>query len=125
MPRKPKPQKVPLKFKLEILGNLIKSDMDACGPKSDMTADERDMMAQMIKDLTLWKEELESHTNPKLSRDDIGWRICIIEEEITMWSHVIKEEMSLSDEDRSGMLTDIELFKRWKAELLRLKKPLK
>ena len=90
-----------------------------------MTADERDMMAQMIKDLTLWKEELESHTNPKLSRDDIGWRICIIEEEITMWSHVIKEEMSLSDEDRSGMLTDIELFKRWKAELLRLKKPLK
>jgi len=125
MPRKPKPQKVPLKFKLETLGNLIETDMDACGPKSDMTADERDMMAQMIKDLTLWKEELESHTNPKLSRDDIGWRICIIEEEITMWSHVIKEEMSLSDEDRTGMLTDIELFNRWKAELLRQKKSLK
>ena len=91
MPRKPKPQEVPLKFKLVTLGNLIESDMDACGPKSDMTADERDMMAQMIKDLTLW-------------------------------SHVIKEEMSLSDEDRTGMLTDIELLNRWKAELLRQKK---
>jgi len=90
-----------------------------------MTADERDMMAHMIKDLTLWKEELESFANPKLSQDVIDWRICIIEQEITMWSHVIKEEMSLSDEDQTGMLTDIELFNRWKAELLRQKKSLK
>jgi hypothetical protein len=117
MPRKQRPLNVPLKFKLETLGNIILSDLEACRPESGITADDKQMLMARIKDLTAWIKELEGSPGEGLSPENINSRIYILDDEIEMWSLVINQEKSLSDEDRAGMVADIKRFKQWKAEL--------
>lgn len=117
MPRKQMPQPVPLKFKLETLGNIILSDLEACQPESGIKEDDKQMLMVRIKDLTAWIKELEGSPGMGLSPGDIEWRICIMDDEIEMWRMVINQEESLNDEDRAGMVADIKRFRQWKVEL--------
>jgi len=121
MPRKPKPPTIDKRWQIEILMNEIDSlDTTLSSPKFYDPEEKESLI--WLRDFTKsWLAELEGKAQPNLSKDNIDQKINFIDDEISMWSQIPAMDESLPDDERAGILEDIQKLKQWKAELRKLK----
>ena len=129
MPRKTKPPKLTKAWKIRILQEEIDSSdftlesWDIYNSASDQ--EENEMVIATKNEVERWMNELKGTSQPELSRDDLDWRIQILDDDIDAISQILKYEEALTNDDRTGFKEDITKLKVWKAELREQKKKLR
>ena len=128
MPGKTKPPKLTKAWKIRILQEEIDS--------SDLTLEswdiynsasyqeENEMVIATKNEVERWMNELKGISQPKLSMDDLDWRIHILDNDIDAMSQIQKYEETLTNDNRTGFKEDIKKLKVWEAELREQKKKL-
>ena len=96
MPRRKKQPKLTRAWKIRILQDEIDSSdltlesWDIYNSASDQ--EEKEMVNAIKNDVELWMNELKGVSQPKLSMDDIDWKIHILDNNISAISQILKYE---------------------------------
>ena len=128
MPGKTKPPKLTKAWKIRILQEEIDSSdftlesWDIYNSASDQ--EENEMVIATKNEVERWMNELKGISQPKLSMDDLDWRIHILDNDIDAMSQIQKYEETLTNDNRTGFKEDIKKLKVWEAELREQKKKL-
>ena len=117
MPRNPKPPKLTKTWKMEILQIEIDSVNSTFEMPQTLDPGEEALLIQIRDGIEQWADELKGASKTKLTRDDIDWRIDVLDERIKCNLWIVEEDDSLDDSDRLAMMKENEGLKQWKAEL--------
>ena len=129
MPRKTKTPKLTKAWKIRILQEDIESSdftiesWDIYNSASNQ--EEKDMEITTRNEVVRWMDELKGTSQPKLSMDDLDWRIQILDNDMNAMSQIIKYEETITNDERTGLKEDITKLKVWKGELREQKKKLR
>jgi len=121
MPRKPKPPTIEKHWKIEVLTNALDSVETTLSSPNFYDPEEKESLIWLRDFNKSWLAELEGKAQPNLSKDKIDQKINFIDDEISMWSQIPASDESLPDDERAGILEDIQKLRLWKAELRKLK----